>query len=257
MKEFKEFYHANIAWNQGQQPKVAEVTEARGPKLNDIKRKFKKEIEDFQKGKDLDYKAENALLAWALEYTNDIKTDDADEMDDWLMDKIADKKTFDKLKEVTSGPPLNASKKKKTYESFALMVAEGMDFWRVTVIKPINKLKKGRSVVVKARNAAEALKKGAKNMGDPMANQSGYLDAVKDKKESVSEAKEFDRVKEVKAVKKMDKMLETVYKDMNKLQYGKSTYMMKVNDGIVEARRALHTYELMASGGDLDGPLER
>ena len=102
MKQFKEFYHARIAWNQGQQPKIAEVAEGRGPKLKDIKRKFKKEIEKFQKGGDLDYKAENALLAWALEYTNDIKTDDADEMDDWLMDKIADKKTFDKLKESIS-----------------------------------------------------------------------------------------------------------------------------------------------------------
>ena len=250
MKEFKEFYHANIAWNQGQQPKVAEVTEARGPKLNDIKRKFKKEIEDFQKGKDLDYKAENALLAWALEYTNDIKTDDADEMDEWLMKNVADKNKFSKLKE-------NTSAKKPTYESFAKMIAEGMDFWRVTVIKPINKLKKGRSVVVKARNAAEALKKGAKNMGDPMANQSGYLDAVKDKKESVTEAKEFDRVKEVNAIKKIDKLLENAYKGMNQLQYGKSTYMMEVNDGIVMARRSLNTYKLMAAGGDLDGPIER
>jgi hypothetical protein len=64
---------------------------------------------------------------------------------------------------------------------------EGMDFWKVTVTKNINKLKKGRSVIVKARNSAEALTKGAKNMGDPMANQSGYLDAVKDKKEEVEE----------------------------------------------------------------------
>jgi hypothetical protein len=250
MKEFKEFYHANIAWNQGQQPKVAEVTEARGPKLNDIKRKFKKEIEDFQKGKDLDYKAENALLAWALEYTNDIKTDDADEMDEWLMKNVADKNKFSKLKE-------NTSAKKPTYESFAKMIAEGMDFWRVTVIKPINKLKKGRSVVVKARNAAEALKKGAKNMGDPMANQSGYLDAVKDKKESVTEAKEFNSKKELSGINKMDKLLESAYKDMNKLQYGRSSYMMKVNDGIVEARRGLSKYKAAIENGELDGPLER
>jgi hypothetical protein len=44
---------------------------------------------------------------------------------------------------------------------------------------------------------------------------------------------------------------------MNQLQYGKSTYMMEVNDGIVMARRSLNTYKLMAAGGDLDGPLER
>jgi len=59
---------------------------------------------------------------------------------------------------------------------------EGMDFWKVTVLKNINKLKKGRSVIVKARNSSEALKKGAKNMGDPKANMSGYMDAVKDTK---------------------------------------------------------------------------
>ena len=35
---------------------------------------------------------------------------------------------------------------------------EGMDFWKVTVTKSINKLKKGRSVIVKARNSSEALK---------------------------------------------------------------------------------------------------
>ena len=66
---------------------------------------------------------------------------------------------------------------------------EGMDFWRVTVTKDINKLKKGRSVVVKARNSSEALKKGAKNMGDPKAAVlPGYMNAVKDKKESVEES---------------------------------------------------------------------
>ena len=59
---------------------------------------------------------------------------------------------------------------------------EGMDFWKVTVTKSINKLKKGRSVIVKARNSSEALKKGAKNMGDPQANMSGYMVAVKDTK---------------------------------------------------------------------------
>jgi len=57
---------------------------------------------------------------------------------------------------------------------------EAQEFWKVTVIKPINKLKKGQNVRVKARNAAEALKKGAKRLGDPIANQSGYLGAVKE-----------------------------------------------------------------------------
>ena len=146
---------------------------------------------------------------------------------------------------------------KPVSQFYATALKEGMDFWRVTVTKSMNKLKKGQNVIVKARNAAEALKKGAKNLGDPLVNQSGYLDAVKDKKESVTEAKEFNRVKEVNAVKKIDKLLEQAYKEMNKLQYGKSLYMREVNDGIVLARRSLNEYKLMAGGGDLDGPLER
>jgi hypothetical protein len=75
--------------------------------------------------------------------------------------------------------------------------------------------------------------------------------------DEVNEAKEFNRVQEVNAVKKIDKLLEQAYKGMNKLQYGKSLYMREVNDGIVLARRSLNEYKLMAGGGDLDGPLER
>ena len=73
---------------------------------------------------------------------------------------------------------------------------------------------------------------------------------------TIEEAKEFNRVKEVNAVKKMDKLLEQAYKGMEKLQYGRSTYMMKVNDGIVEARRALSTYKELAANGELDGPID-
>ena len=47
---------------------------------------------------------------------------------------------------------------------------------------------------------------------------------------------------EIRDVKKLDKMLENAYKSMNKLQNGKSLYLRKVNDGIVDARRALDEY---------------
>ena len=57
----------------------------------------------------------------------------------------------------------------------------------------------------------------------------------------ITEAK-FNSKKELSDVAKVDKLLENAYKSMNKLQYGKSLYMRKVNDGIVEARRALDTY---------------
>jgi len=44
---------------------------------------------------------------------------------------------------------------------------------------------------------------------------------------------------------------------MNKLQYGKSLYMMEVNDGIVVARRALNKYKEIAANGELDGPIQK
>jgi len=75
--------------------------------------------------------------------------------------------------------------------------------------------------------------------------------------QELTEGKEFNRVQEVNAVKKMDALLEKAYRGMNKLQYGRSTYMMKVNDGIVEARRALSTYKELAANGELDGPLTK
>jgi hypothetical protein len=62
----------------------------------------------------------------------------------------------------------------------------------------------------------------------------------------------FNSKKELSAIKKMDKVLESAYKDMNKLQYGKSSYMMKVNDGIVEARRALSKYQAAVENGELE-----
>ena len=69
---------------------------------------------------------------------------------------------------------------------------------------------------------------------------------------TIEEAKEFNSKKEVADVKRIDKLLEQAYKGMNKLQYGKSTYMMDVNDGIVKARRALITYSDIAANGELD-----
>jgi hypothetical protein len=43
---------------------------------------------------------------------------------------------------------------------------EAMDTWKVTVVKAVNKLKKGQSVSVKANNIPQALKKSAKEFGD-------------------------------------------------------------------------------------------
>lgn len=62
----------------------------------------------------------------------------------------------------------------------------------------------------------------------------------------------FNPKKELSSIKKLDKVLESAYKDMNKLQYGKSSYMMKVNDGIIESRRALSKYQAAVENGELD-----
>jgi hypothetical protein len=77
------------------------------------------------------------------------------------------------------------------------------------------------------------------------------------RQDEIKEAKEFNSKKEVADVKRIDKLLEQAYKGMNKLQYGKSLYMMDVNDGIVKARRALITYSDIAANGELDGPIQR
>ena len=67
-------------------------------KLNQIKSKFRSQIAKFQKGGDLDSKAEKELLGWAYD-KGEIATDDADDADDWLMTNVADKRVFNKLKE--------------------------------------------------------------------------------------------------------------------------------------------------------------
>ena len=83
------------------------------------------------------------------------------------------------------------------------------------------------------------------------------MKTFKEIKDEIKEAKDFNRVQEVNGVKKIDKLLEQAYKGMNKLQYGKSLYMMEVNDGIVVARRALNKYKEIAANGELDGPIQK
>ena len=66
--------------------------------------------------------------------------------------------------------------------------------WTVTVVKPINKLKKGMKVIVPARNTAEAIKKALKKMGEnPAAIGSGHLDVKLDK--SLGESVQIDEAK--------------------------------------------------------------
>lgn len=83
-------------------------------------------------------------------------------------------------------------------------------------------------------------------------NEAIKVTPIKESFEELLEVKKFNSSKELAAIKKMDKSLESVYKDMNKLQYGKSLYLMKVNDGIVEARRGISTYQAAIENGELE-----
>src|SRR6056300_995582 len=62
---------------------------------------------------------------------------------------------------------------------------EAMANWKVTVVKPVNKLKKGESVSVKANNIPQAMKKSAKEFGDSnlIAVPSTHFDVQKEEVE--------------------------------------------------------------------------
>ena len=58
---------------------------------------------------------------------------------------------------------------------------EAMKFWKVTIVKKAGKLFKGQNVVIKARNSAEAIKKGIKQMkGNPALVPGGSVTAELD-----------------------------------------------------------------------------
>ena len=60
-------------------------------------------------------------------------------------------------------------------------INEAMKFWKVTITKKAGKLFKGQNVVTKARNSAEAIKKGIKQMkGNPALVPSGSVTAELD-----------------------------------------------------------------------------
>jgi len=71
---------------------------------------------------------------------------------------------------------------------------EAMATWKVTVVKPVNKLKKGDSVSVKANNIPQALKKSAKAFGDSnlVAVPSTHFDVQKEEVELEEKLKVSD-----------------------------------------------------------------
>lgn len=75
---------------------------------------------------------------------------------------------------------------------------EGFDTWTVTVKKPVNKLKKGQSVKVQARNTSEAMKKALKKWGEDSSFGSQHLDVQKGVKEEVELDEAFKKGDKVK-----------------------------------------------------------
>ena len=72
-------------------------------------------------------------------------------------------------------------------------VEEAVKFWKVTITKKTGKLFKGQTVDVKARNSAEAIKKGIKQMkGNPALVPSGSVDAVLGESTEIYEDKETE-----------------------------------------------------------------
>ena len=74
------------------------------------------------------------------------------------MKKLAMQKKLDKLK---------AQLKEEVLLDEALELVEAMGNWTISVVKPVNKLKKGQNVTVKARSAFEAINKAMKHWKDP------------------------------------------------------------------------------------------
>lgn len=69
-------------------------------------------------------------------------------------------------------------------------IEEAVKFWKVTITKKAGKLFKGQNVVTKARNSAEAIKKGIKQMkGNPALVPSGSVTAELDESNDLQEAK--------------------------------------------------------------------
>ena len=104
------------------------------------------------------------------------------------------------------------------------IIDEAMDNWKVTVVKPVNKLKKGDSVSVKANNISQALKKSAKAFGDSglAAVPSTHFDVQKE--ETIFEAsglvvaRNMTKIKTMRAfANKVAKMKNVTRDDLEKI----------------------------------------
>jgi|AOAMet_66_BLW_10_1038536.scaffolds.fasta_scaffold06532_2 hypothetical protein len=103
---------------------------------------------------------------------------------------------------------------------------------------------------IKEVNEAVQKKHFSTKYPNPLKGYPYQKEETESNEEKLQEA--FRPNPELRDVKKLDKMLESAYKSMNKLQNGKSLYLRKCNDGIVDARRALDEYVDAIESGKLD-----
>ena len=91
---------------------------------------------------------------------------------------------------------LSEGQKNESVEEGTESLDEAFSSWTVTILKTVNKIKKGDSKSVKAQNVAQALKKAAKAWGDDNLNSmpSTAFKVTKDTSESIDEkyAKSLD-----------------------------------------------------------------
>jgi hypothetical protein len=109
--------------------------------------------------------------AIAKKQANEEKDEDEDEDEGDEKEGLTDKQ-----KKLPPGLQKAIAKKQAKEET---ELAEAQDMWKVTVKRPINKLKKGQSVEVSARNTAEAMKKATKQWGETQDLGSQYLEVQK------------------------------------------------------------------------------
>jgi len=125
----------------------------------------------------------------------------------------------------------------KTFKEEVELDEAAQATWEVTVAKGINKLKKGQTVKVKARNTSEALTKGAKALGDPMANKgpTGTLTVKKLNESNLDEygyqdtlSANVDKVKIQKQIDQAEKYMKTFFGNTSSVKMKKVAIQKKI-----------------------------
>lgn len=123
-------------------------------------------------------------------------------------------------------------------------IEEAIKFWTVTITKKAGKLFKGQTVDVKARNSAEAIKKGIKQMkGNPALIPGGSVDAVLGESRNMDFEKaneltydEYDEVKNFRNFNKKDWKRNVIQKKYVRIKKVKESINLEEAKGSVIAQ---------------------